>query len=151
MGSHREIDESGLLDKVNHNAYRHLNGILWQLCTMGSADIQFSVCCLSCFSACICKEQLKAVEKVFGYLKDFHDRQSRLIIRTSKDSLCCQLQMHLQGAVCWCIWRKGWVITCSFWNANPMFSFLWLGPCPQSKDQKVLYWNNSICRKHSSL
>ena len=48
------------------------------MCSIGRADIQFSVCSLGHFSACSQKEQLKAVEKVFGYLKDFPDMRIKI-------------------------------------------------------------------------
>ena len=67
------MDESGLLDNEGHNAYQHLVGIFQWLCTIRKADIQFSVCSLSIFSAFPYKGQLKAVNKVFDYLKDFPD------------------------------------------------------------------------------
>ena len=60
---HPEMDESDLLDKYGHNAYQPLIGILQWLYTMERADIQFSVHSLSGFSACPCKEQLKALKK----------------------------------------------------------------------------------------
>ena len=76
--SHPEMDKSDLLDKDGHNANQHLVGILQWLCMIGRADIQFSVCLLSQFSVCPHKEQLKAVQKVFGYLKEFPDRQIKV-------------------------------------------------------------------------
>ena len=69
------MDKSDLLDENGHNAYQRLIGFLQWLCTIGRADIQFSVCSLSRFSACPRMGQLKAVEKVFGYLKEFPDRR----------------------------------------------------------------------------
>ena len=69
---HPKIDESDLLDEEGHKAYKHLVGILQQLCTIGMADTQFSVFSLS--PACSHKGQLKAVEKVFGYFKDLPER-----------------------------------------------------------------------------
>ena len=72
------MDKSDLLDKDSHNIYQHLIGILQWLCRIGRADIQFSVCSISQFSACPSKEQLKAVERVFGYLKEFPDRQIKV-------------------------------------------------------------------------
>ena len=72
---HPEMDESDLLDENGHNASQHLIGILQWLCTIGRADIKFSMCSLSQFSACPRMGQLKAVEKVFGYLKEFPHRR----------------------------------------------------------------------------
>ena len=45
--SHPEMDEGDLLNKDGHYSYQHLIGILQWLCTIGRADIQFSVCSLS--------------------------------------------------------------------------------------------------------
>ena len=72
--SHPEMDKSDLLYEDIHNAYQHLIGILLWLCMIGRADIQFSVCSFSQFSACPHEDQLKVVEKVFGYWKEFPDR-----------------------------------------------------------------------------
>ena len=71
--SHPEMDDSELLGEEGHNVYRHLIGNLQWRCCISRADIQFAVCSFSQFSACPHKKQLRGVERVFLYLKDFLD------------------------------------------------------------------------------
>ena len=73
--SHQEMDKTNLLGEERHKVYQRLIGILHWLCCIGRTDIMFAVCSLSCFSAFPRKKQLRAVEQVFQYLKDFLDQE----------------------------------------------------------------------------
>ena len=59
--------------KKGHKTYIHFVRNLKWLFTIERADIQYFVCSLSCYSVCSHKGQLKAVERVYCYLKVIPD------------------------------------------------------------------------------
>ena len=64
------------MDKEGHIVCQYLVGTLHGLCTIERADIQFSACSLSHFSACPYKGKLKAVERIL--FKGLSNRQTKI-------------------------------------------------------------------------
>ena len=69
---HPELDETPILDAEQHSRYRSMVGSLNWTITIGRFDIQYAVTTLARYSHAPREGHLKAVIRVFGYLKKFH-------------------------------------------------------------------------------
>ncbi|MCP4273878.1 MAG: hypothetical protein GY781_18300, partial [Gammaproteobacteria bacterium] len=70
--AHPELDDSALLNAEDHSKFRSLVGCANWLITLGRFDIAYAVNSLSRFSMQPRQGYLKAMIKVFGYLKKFY-------------------------------------------------------------------------------
>ena len=67
--SHPELDDSPLLDDLDHSKFRSIVGSANWLVTLGRFDIAYAVNSLSRFSAKPRQGHLKGMIRFFGYLK----------------------------------------------------------------------------------
>ena len=75
---HPELDDSPILDAEQHSRFRSMVGSLNWIITIGRFDIQFAVTTLARYSQAPRQGHLKALIRVFGYLKKF--RKGKLLI-----------------------------------------------------------------------
>ena len=69
---HPELDDSPLLNAEFHSRYRSMVGSLNWTITIGRFDIQYAVTTLARYSHAPREGHLKAVLRIFGYLKKFY-------------------------------------------------------------------------------
>ena len=69
---HPELDDSPLINAELQNRYQSMVGSLNWAITLGRFDIQFSVTTMARYSHAPREGHLKAVIRIFGYLKKFH-------------------------------------------------------------------------------
>ena len=67
--AHPELDDSPMLDPLNHSKFRSLIGCTNWLVTLGCFDIAYAVNDYSRFSMAPRQGHLKGMIRVFGYLK----------------------------------------------------------------------------------
>ena len=69
-GYHPELDDSPLINAELQNRYQSMVGSLNCVITLGRFDIQFSVTTMARYSHAPREGHLKAVIRIFGYLKN---------------------------------------------------------------------------------
>ena len=70
-GSHPELDDSPMLNALEHSKFRSLIGCANWLVTLGRFDIAYSVNAFSRFSMAPRQGHLTGIIRVFGYLKKY--------------------------------------------------------------------------------